>query len=163
MQTAIRRATRLLGVPRAVVEDYCLRSVLAGGGAFVVEQHGAETFFTSRVLRQIGHINTAFVERVNLTIRHHVAAVGRRVLTLCKSAAGLRHQMVLYHTYYNFCLLHASLRVSLALPPPTNGSGSVKKWQLRTPAMAARLTDHVWTLRQLLLFRVPPWPQPQGL
>ena len=48
MPTAIRRATRLLGVPRTVVEEYCLRGVLAGGGAFVVEQHGAETFFTSR-------------------------------------------------------------------------------------------------------------------
>jgi len=53
MPTAIRRATRLLGVPRTVVEEYCLRGVLAGGGAFVVEQHGAETFFTSRVLRQV--------------------------------------------------------------------------------------------------------------
>jgi|SRR5215813_10091871 len=108
------------------------------------------------------HINTAVVERVNLTIRHHVAAVGRRVLTLCKSGAGLRHQTTLYHTYYNFCLLHASLRVPLVLPPPTNGSGSGKKWQLRTPAMAARLTDHVWSVRQVLLYRVPPWPQPHG-
>lgn len=50
---AIRRATRLLGVPRTVVEDYCLRSVVTGGSAFLAEQHGAETFFTSRVLRQI--------------------------------------------------------------------------------------------------------------
>jgi exodeoxyribonuclease V alpha subunit len=53
MLLAIRRATRLLGLPRTVVEDYCLRSVLSGGGAFLVEQHGAETFFTSRVLRQV--------------------------------------------------------------------------------------------------------------
>ena len=53
MPTAIRRATRLLGVPRTVVEEYCLRGVLAGGGAFVVEQHGAETFFTSRALRHV--------------------------------------------------------------------------------------------------------------
>ena len=36
------------------------------------------------------HINTAFIERVNLTIRHHVAAVGRRVMTLCKNAAVLQ-------------------------------------------------------------------------
>jgi hypothetical protein len=28
------------------------------------------------------------------------------------------------------------------------------------PAMAAGLTDHVWTLREVLLLRVPPWPQP---
>src|SRR5207245_9531183 len=41
-------------------------------------------------------INTAFVERLNLTIRQHVAAVGRRVTTLCKHEAGLRQQLMLY-------------------------------------------------------------------
>ena len=46
-------------------------------------------------------INTAFIERVNLTIRQHVAAVGRRVMTLCKGAEGLRQQLALYHVYYN--------------------------------------------------------------
>src|SRR4030095_6732512 len=59
-------------------------------------------------------INTAFVERLNLTIRQHVAAVGRRVSTLCKGEVGMRQQLVLYHGYYNFCLPHASLRVPLA-------------------------------------------------
>src|SRR5262249_48152259 len=44
-------------------------------------------------------INTAFIERVNLTVRQHVAAVGRRVMTLCKHEAGLRQQLALYHTY----------------------------------------------------------------
>jgi IS1 family transposase/transposase-like protein len=108
-------------------------------------------------------INTAFIERVNLSIRQHVAAVGRRVMTLCKGEDGLRQQLVLYHTYYNFCLPHASLRQPLPEPEPTNGNGSAKRWQPRTPAMAAGLTDHVWTLREVLLFRVPPWPQPQAV
>jgi IS1 family transposase len=48
-------------------------------------------------------INTAFIERINLSIRQHVAAVGRRVTTLCKGEDGLRHQLALYHGYYNFC------------------------------------------------------------
>jgi IS1 family transposase len=108
-------------------------------------------------------INTAFIERVNLSIRQHVAAVGRRVMTLCKGEDGLRQQLVLYRTYYNFCLPHASLRQPLPEPEPTNGNGSAKRWQPRTPAMAAGLTDHVWTLREVLLFRVPPWPQPQAV
>ena len=108
-------------------------------------------------------INTAFIERVNLSIRQHVAAVGRRVMTLCKGEDGLRQQLALYHTYYNFCLPHASLRQPLPQPEPTNGTGSAKRWQSRTPAMAAGLTDHVWTLREVLLFRVPPWPQPQSV
>src|SRR6266481_2878042 len=92
------------------------------------------------VLAPLGcQINTAFIERLNLTIRQHVA---------------------LYHVYDNFCLPHASVRQPLLPPEPTHGTGSAKRWQPRTPAMAAGLTDHVWTLREVLLFRVPPWPQP---
>jgi IS1 family transposase len=108
-------------------------------------------------------IQTAFVERINLTIRQHVAAVGRRVSTLCKGEDGVRQQVALYHGYDTFCLPHASLRQPLLQPEPTNGTGSAKQWRPCTPAMAAGLTDHVWTLREVLLFRVPPWPQPAGV
>jgi len=118
---------------------------------------------TQRLAVHGWQINTAFIERINLTIRQHVAAVGRRVITLCKGEDGIRQQLVLYHAYDNFCLPHASLRVPLLQPEPTNGSSSAKTWRPRTPAMAARLTDHVWTLREVLRFRVPPWPPPQAL
>jgi hypothetical protein len=105
-------------------------------------------------------INTSFVERLNLTIRQHVAAIGRRVSTLCKGEEGLDQQLALYHGYYNFCLPHGSLRQPLPQSVPTNGTGSAKQWQPCTPAMAAGLTDHVWSLQEVLLYRVPPWPQP---
>src|SRR5262249_6435326 len=108
-------------------------------------------------------INTAFIERLHLTIRHQVAAVGRRVRTLCKSKGGLHYQLHLHQIYYNFCLPHVSLTVALPPPQPTTGRGSAKRWHLRTPAMAAGLTDRVWSLREVLLFRVPPWPQPEEL
>jgi IS1 family transposase/transposase-like protein len=122
-------------------------------------------FGTLREIKQIlavpgWQINTAFIERVNLSIRQHVAAVGRRVTTLCKGEMGLHQQLALHHLYYNFCLPHASLRLPLPQPAPTKGTGSAKRWRLCTPAMTAGLTDHVWTLRAVLLFRVPPWPQP---
>jgi len=84
-------------------------------------------------------------------------------MTLCKGEAGLHQQLVLYQVYYNFCLPHASLRLPLLQSELTNGHGSAKRWQPQTPAMAAELTDHVWTLREVLLFRVPPWPQPAGV
>jgi IS1 family transposase len=106
-------------------------------------------------------INTAFVERLNLDIRQRVAAVGRRVLTLCQGEDGLQHQLTVFQSYHNFVLPHASLRQPLLIPEPTNGTGSAKRWRLCTPAMAAGLTDHVWTLQEVLLYRVPPWPQPQ--
>ena len=105
-------------------------------------------------------INTAFVERVNLTIRQHVAAVGRRVSTLCKGEDGLRPQLALYQVYDNFCLPHASIRQPLPQPASTHGTGAATQWCPQTPALAAGLTDHVWSLREVLLFRVPPWPQP---
>jgi IS1 family transposase len=70
-------------------------------------------------------INTAFVERLNLDLRQRVAAVGRRVNTLCKHETGLRQQLALYHVYYNFCLPHASLRQPLPQLVSTNGAGVV--------------------------------------
>ena len=108
-------------------------------------------------------INTAFVERLNLDIRQRVAAVGPRVNTLCKGEEGLQQQLVLFQSYHNFCLPHASVRQPLPQPVPTNGTGSARVWRPCTPAMAAGLTDHVWSLREVLLFRVPPWPHPQAL
>jgi hypothetical protein len=108
-------------------------------------------------------INTAFIERVNLHIRQHVAAVGRRVTTLGKHEDGLRQQLALDQVYYKFCWPHASLRQPLPQPEPTKGTGSARLWRPSTPAMVAGLTDHVGTLQGVLLFRVPPWPQPPGL
>jgi hypothetical protein len=109
------------------------------------------------------HINTAFLERINCTIRQHGAAVGRRVSTLCKGEDGLRQQVAVFHCYDNFCLPHASLRQPLPQPELTHGTGAATLWRPCTPAMAAGRTDHVWTLREVLLFRVPPWPQPAGV
>src|SRR3989449_2694988 len=134
----------------------------------LVRVHHRVVFGTLEAVQQVlaacgWQINTAFVERLNLSLRQHVAAIGRRVSTLCKGEEGLRQQLALYHTYYNFCLPHTSLRLPLPQPEVTHGTGAAKRWQPRTPAMAAGLTDHVWTLREVLLFRVPPWPQPAGV
>jgi hypothetical protein len=106
-------------------------------------------------------INTAFVERLNLDIRQRVAAVGRRANTLCQGEDGLLDQLALFQPYHNCVLPHASLRQLLLIPEVTNGRGSAQVWQPCTPAMAAGLTDHVWSLKEVLLLRVPPWPQPQ--
>ena len=106
-------------------------------------------------------INTAFVERLNLDLRQRVAAIGRRVNTLCQGEAGLRDQLVLFQVYPNFVLPHASLRWPLPYLEATNGRGSAKVWRPCTPAMAAGVTDHVWSLKEVLLYRVPPWPQAQ--
>lgn len=100
-------------------------------------------------------INTSFVERLNLDFRQHVAAIGRRVNTLCKHEAGLRQQLAIFHVYHNFVLPHASLRLPL---PETD---AIRRWQPQTPAMAAGLTERVWSLRDILMYRVPPWPQYQ--
>ena len=108
-------------------------------------------------------INTAFIERLNLDIRQRVAAVGRRVNTLCKGKDSLRQQLALFQVSFNLCLPHASLRQPLLVPELTKGNGSAKQWRPYTPAMAARLTDHGWSLKEVRLFRVPPWPQPQAL
>jgi IS1 family transposase len=118
---------------------------------------GTREAITQLLAKHGWQINTAFVERLNLDLRQHVAAIGRRVNTLCKHEAGLRQQLVLFQVYHNFVLPHTSLRQ----PEPINGLGSARQWRPCTPAMAAGVADHVWSLREVLLFRVPPWPQPQ--
>ena len=136
------RRRRIIGVKHRVVF----------GARLAIEQMLARCGWT---------INTAFVERLNLDIRQRVAAIGRRVNTLCQGEAGLQDQLALFQVYHNFVLPHASLRQRLPFPEATSGRGSAKVWRPCTPAMAAGLTDHVWSLKEVLLYRVPPWPQPQ--
>jgi hypothetical protein len=106
-------------------------------------------------------INTSFIERLNLGFRQHVAAMGRRVTTLCKHEAGLRQQLTLFQVSHNLVLSHASLCVPLPELEPVPGTGAIKRWPPRTPALAAGLTNRVWSVREVLLYRVPPWPQIQ--
>lgn len=131
----------------------------------VAVQHRV-VFGTQLVIEQVlatcgWQIQTAFVERLNLSLRQRVAAIRRRSATTCQGADGLRQPLLLFQVYHNFVLPHASLRQALAKPIPTKGRGSAKVWRPRTPAMAAELTDHVWSLTEVLLSRVPPWPPPQ--
>ncbi len=92
-------------------------------------------------------INTSYIERLNATFRAALAPLTRRGRRLAHGAALLASGMWLVGTAYNFCWPHESLRL-----PALGG----RKWQERTPAMAAGLTDHIWTLEELLRYRVLP-------
>ncbi len=92
-----------------------------------------------------------------VTIRQHSRRLGRKVNAFSKKRLYLKHQLALAFAYYHFCCPHRGLRQKLPHPIPTkNGRGSPKKWRPVTPAMAAGMTDHVWTIDELLSFRVPP-------
>jgi len=102
-------------------------------------------------------INTYGVERNNLTIRQHSRRMSRKVNAFSKDPDYLEHQLTLAFAYYHFVIPHRGLRQRLPRALPTKGrKGSYKKWKPVTPAMAAGLTDHVWTMDELLSFRVPP-------
>ena len=111
------------------------------------------------LLESLGQkINTSFVERINLTLRLLISRLHRKTLCFSKKREYLEHHLHLALAYYHFSRHHASLRVELPEPIPTRGDGSPKKWQQRTPAMAAGLTDHRWSLRELLMCSVPATP-----
>jgi hypothetical protein len=101
-------------------------------------------------------INPSFVERNNLTCRQCNGRLSRKVLGFSKDLTWLEKYLWLSLAYYHFVLPHDSLSLRLLEPRPTRGSGSPKKWQPIRPAMAAGLTDHVWTLEELLSYRVSP-------
>ena len=101
-------------------------------------------------------ISTAGVERNHWTIRQHSRRLGRKVNAFSKKRRYLKDQLALAFAYYHFCCPQRGLRQKLEPPLPTkNGQGSPKKWRPVTPAMAAGLTDHVWTTAELLSYRVP--------
>jgi transposase-like protein len=101
-------------------------------------------------------IHTAYIERLNATFRSALAPLVRRGRAIAHKVETLTAGMYLVGCTYNFCWEHSSLRL---LAP----AGGGRKWQERTPAMAAGLTDHRWTMRELLSYQVPlpAWVAPK--
>ena len=93
-------------------------------------------------------INTAYSERLNATFRSCLAPLARRGRAIARTDRLLTAGMWLVGSAYNFCWAHDSLR--LAAP-----AGAGRKWIERTPAMAAGLSDHRWTMGELLHYQVP--------
>jgi transposase-like protein len=108
-----------------------------------------------RVLRESqggGCINTAYIERLNATFRQRLACLARRSRALARTPQMLEQGMHLVGSVYNFCTPHQSLRLKLYLDNHRH------RWVIRTPAMAAGLTNHCWSVMEVLCFKVPPPP-----
>lgn len=99
-----------------------------------------------------GVINTAYIERLNGTFRQRLSVLTRRTRCPARRVDTLTAGMFLVGCFYNFCDTHKSLRQPLWLP------NNRHRWVQRTPALAAGITDHIWTPAELLWFRVPPAP-----
>jgi len=82
-----------------------------------------------------GKINTAYIERLNLTIRNSLARFIRKSMNCSKVLGRHTHALDFFQAWYNFVKPHKSLRLRV--------DQGRKKWTKRTPAMAERLTDHV--------------------
>jgi|SRR5579871_4820986 len=87
-------------------------------------------------------ISTAYIERLNATFRARCHGLVRRGRGLAKQPATLENGMYLVGCFYNFCTPHQSLKDEFAC----------------TPAIAAGLTDHLWTVGELLSYRFAPAP-----
>ena len=110
-------------------------------------------------LEELGQtINTSYVERMNLSLRHLTSRLHRKTLCFSKKREYLEYHLHLVLAYYHFVLYHSSLRERLPEPIPTRGDGSPKIWRQQTPAMSAGLTDHQWTMEELLMYQVPAGP-----
>ena len=90
------------------------------------------------------HVSTSHVERSNLSIRMHNRRFTRLTNGFSKKLDNHLHMLAIYFAFYNFCRIHKTLRV--------------------TPAMAAGITDHVWTLEDIVrkIDHYAPAPKPRG-
>ena len=93
-----------------------------------------------------------YIERLNGTFRARLAVLVRRSRGLARQLQTLEGAMYRMGCVYNFCTPHQSLRLMYYLP------NNQRRWVKRTPAMAAGLTEQVWTVEQLLTYQVPPPP-----
>ena len=94
-----------------------------------------------------GYIGTSYVERINLTIRTSLARFVRKTMNCSKTMKMHTKALDLFQAWYIFIKPHGSLKLRI-------DSGN-RKWFQRTPAMAEGITDHIWSLKELLTFRVP--------
>lgn len=103
-----------------------------------------------------GRLNTAFIERVNLTIRHGRAALARRTWATAQQSPYLLAHLEWWGAYYHFVRPHQSLRVALARPCERGGKLLAQRYRKQTPAMAAGRTHRRWTAREVLSCPLPP-------
>ena len=101
-------------------------------------------------------ISTSLIERLNLTLRHALAPLVRKSQCCCKDRTQMRRRVVFFQAFYNFARPHMSLRLPLPETAPHTSGLIQPKWRHRTPGMAAGLTDHVWTFRELLTATFEP-------
>ena len=102
-----------------------------------------------------GRLNTAFIERVNLTVRHGVAALARRTWATAQQAPQLLAHLEWWRAYYHFVRPHTSLRVALVQPRVRGGKLVAQRYRHRTPAMAAGRTNRRWTAGEVLSYPLP--------
>jgi transposase InsO family protein len=103
-----------------------------------------------------GRLNTAFIERVNLTIRHGVSALARRTWATSQQSSHLLAHLEWWRAYYHFVRPHQSLRVALVQPRERGGKKVAQRYRQRTPTMAAGRTTRRWTAREVLTCPLPP-------
>jgi len=97
-----------------------------------------------------GRLNTAFIERVNLTVRHGLAALARRTWATAQQSPHLLAHLEWWRAYYQDVAPPESLRVAFVEPRERGGKRLAQRYRQRTPAMAAGRTNRRWTAREVL-------------
>ncbi len=105
-----------------------------------------------------GRLNTAFIERLNLTVRHGVSALARRTWATSQQAPHLLAHLEWWRAYYHFVRPHGALRVAFVQPQERGGTRLAQRYRQRTPAMAAGRTNRRWTAGEVLCYPLPPVP-----
>jgi transposase-like protein len=139
-----------------VVKDYSAKRVV-GVIRRIIQGTQKQVQLLLKETQNTAQAHVAYIERLNGTFRSRIVALIRRGRSLVRQSETLQQAMYLVGTVYNFCAPHRSLRKVLYL------ADNSKRWIPRSPAIAAGITDHIWTVQELLSYQVPlpPWEPPK--
>ncbi len=103
-----------------------------------------------------GHIHTAYAERINLTFRNHLARFIRKTMNFSEDREIHTGAVDFFQAWYNFVKPHDSMKLEINLDMEVIGFNlNPKKWIFQTPVMAELITDHIWTMKELMICRAP--------
>jgi len=129
---------------KAIIKNFDVETI--NYGQLIKEREEGRVVGKTRtiIFGDVDGIDTSYVERYNLTLRHGISRLVRKSLCFSKCKEMLDNHLDVYQCYNNLIRINSALTIKTE-----KGEKNIE----RTPCMAEGITDHIWTWKELLMFK----------